>query len=220
MANLAPQFVLPLPMLALQAGQASEFCVNIGFLDHHRIARGDGFDFGAGEGSAINVLDAAQITLSGHHLGDELRLGFQGLPRVGIEGLFRHVAVNLNLRVRVSLAQNPALALLHVRRPPRRIQMMQRDETFLNVGARAHLLRAAEKNPHPPGAHVTAQAVFGRVVVEVLDERHLGCRNAARQPLVPDVFIDRKALAARGRRKVAKDKLCTPIFALPLTCIR
>ena len=134
-----------------------QFGVHLCLLDHERIAGRDGFDFGVGERGGVHVLEAANGHVAGHHLGDELRLRLQRLPHVGVERAFGDVAVNLNVRIRVALAENAAFALLDVGRSPRRVEMMQGDQPLLHVGALTHLLRAAEKNADLACAHVAKQ---------------------------------------------------------------
>jgi hypothetical protein len=80
MAHAAAQFVARLLMFAVEPAETRDLGVNARFLNDQRVARGDGFDFGVGQGGAVHILDAAQVTLARHHLRDELGLGFQGLP--------------------------------------------------------------------------------------------------------------------------------------------
>ena len=221
MANAAAELELGLLMFAVQPAQARDLGVNAGLLDDQRIARGDGLDLGVGERRAVNVLDAAQVALARHHLGDEPGLGLQGLPQVGVEGLLGDVPVDLHLGIRVALAQDAALALLDVRRTPRGVEMMQRDQALLHVGAGAHLLGAAEEDADLAGAHVAEQLQLGGVAVVVLDELDVAGGNAAGQQLVPHVLIDREALAAGRDGQVAEDQLGRALAQRsPARCVR
>ena len=201
------QVGLRLMMLAAQPGEARDFGVDAGLLDDERIAGGDGLDLGVSEGCAIDILDAAQVAFARHHLRDEPRFALQHLPEIGVETLLGHVAMELHFRVRVALAQDAALALFDIGRPPRRIEMMQRDEPFLHVGAGTHLLRAAEENADFAGAHVAKQIELRRVAVVILHELDLGRRHAEFHQLVAHVFINGEALAPGRRGEITEDPL-------------
>ena len=84
-ADLIPQLELCVTVLGLEPCKAGDFSIKSRFLDDERVAGGDGFDFGVGESRAVNVLEAAEVVFAGHHLGDELCLGLQRLPEVGVE---------------------------------------------------------------------------------------------------------------------------------------
>jgi len=71
-------------------------------------------------------------------------LVFERLPHVCVKRTFRDVAVDLNLFIRVALAQYPPFPLLNVPRAPGRIEVMECHKTSLNVGAGAHLFGRTE----------------------------------------------------------------------------
>ena len=202
-AELEPAFL----MFGAQASQPGQLGVHAGLFNDERVAGRDGFDFGEGEGGAVNVLDAPQVALPRHHLPDEADLGFEGLPHIGVEGLFGDIAEDLHLGVGVVLAQDAALALLNVGGTPRGVEVTQGDQALLDVGPRAHLLAAPEKNPHLPGADVLEHLQFGVVAIMVLDELDFGRGDTARDQFVPHVFIDGKPPSAGGNGQIAKDKL-------------
>jgi hypothetical protein len=104
---------------------------------------------------------------------NESRLGFEPLPHISIETALGDETVNLSRAVFVPLAQNAALALFHVSRSPRRIEMVERDQTFLDVCASAQLLRAAKKNSHAPGTDFLEKGQLLRVAVVILDKGDL-----------------------------------------------
>ena len=54
----------------------------------------------------------------------------------------------------IALTKNAAFTLLDIRRTPRCVQMMQRDQPFLHAGSRAHLLCAPEQDANLARAHI------------------------------------------------------------------
>ena len=146
LADAAAGEVLLVDVVLLQDGQPLQFGVGLGERQHRRVARGDGLDLGVGEFLAADVLGAAGGVVAGHHLGDEPGLGLQGLPHIGVERSFGDVAVDRHFLVLVALAEDAAFALLDLGRLPRGVEVMQGDQAFLDVGAGAHLLRAADQH--------------------------------------------------------------------------
>ena len=140
-------------MLAVQPAQPRHLGVDTGLFDDHGISGRDGLHLRVSERRPVNILDAPQVALPGHHLGDEPCLGFERLPHVGVEGFLGDITADLNFGICVSLAENPPLTLFDIRRAPRRIQMMQRNQALLHVGPGAHLLGAAKEDAHPAGAN-------------------------------------------------------------------
>jgi hypothetical protein len=61
--------------------------------------------------------------------------------------LFSHLTIYGHFLVLIALAQDATLPLFDLGRFPRGIEVMQRYQPFLNVGADAHLLRAADETP-------------------------------------------------------------------------
>src|SRR5690606_20380059 len=97
---------------------------------------------------AADVLGTTLSVVAAHHLADEAGLGFQRLPHVGVEAAFGDVAIDGDLLVLVALAENAAIALLDLGWLPGGVEMVQGSQTFLDVGARAHFLRAADQYAH------------------------------------------------------------------------
>ena len=143
-ADAIPHLVEALRVLLLQPRQSHQFGVDRGFLDHERVAGSDRFHLGVSQRCGIHVFGAADGGIAGHHLGDEAAFRFQGLPHVGVEAAFGHVAEDFDVFVLVSLPNDAAFALFDVGRSPRGVEMMQCHEASLDVGAFAHLQCAAE----------------------------------------------------------------------------
>jgi hypothetical protein len=101
---------------------------------------------------------------------DEPGLGFEGLPHIGVERLLGDVTEDLHFRVGVALAQDAALALLDIGGTPRGVEVMQGNQALLDIGPRAHLLRAAKEDADLTGANVAEQLQLGVVALVVLNE--------------------------------------------------
>ena len=133
-------------VVLLQEGEPLQLGVGLGQGQHRRVARRNRLDLGVGEFLAADVLGTAGGVVAGHDLGDEPGLGFQGLPHIGVERSFGDVAVDRHFLVLVALAEDAALALLDLGRLPGGVEVMQGHQAFLDVGAGAHLLRAADQH--------------------------------------------------------------------------
>ena len=174
----AADAILFLGMGRAQPGQPDQLGVHLGFFDDERITRRDGFDLGIGQRGGIHVFKPAHGHIAAHHLGNKLRLGLQRLPHIGVERAFGDVSINLHGGVFVALPENPPLALFHVSRPPRRVQMMQRNQPLLDIGAGTHFLCAAEQNSHFACSNRTEQAQLRVVGIVILNEGDFVFRDA------------------------------------------
>jgi hypothetical protein len=70
--------VLLLGMGGAESGEPHQFSVHLRLFDDERVARGDGLDFGLGQGGRIEVLKPTDGHVAAHDLGDEFGLGLQG----------------------------------------------------------------------------------------------------------------------------------------------
>ena len=168
------------------------------FLNDGRIAGCDRLDLRVGESAAFEILRRANRRFSPHHLLDEAGLCFQRLPHVGIEGPFRNIAVNLNLFIRVSLAQNPPFPLLDIARSPGCIQVMKRDEPSLNIRAGAHLLGRSEQYANSPGIYRIEKKLLGGVRLGIMDECDFARGNTRRDELRTDIIVNIESFADRA----------------------
>ena len=109
-------------------------------------------------------------------------------------------------RILVALAQYPALALLDVAWPPRRVEVVERHKALLYVGAGGHFLRGAKQDADAPGIDRIKQRLLLRVGIGVVDIGDFLGRNAFRNELVADFIVDVE-LVRIGRGEVAEDKL-------------
>ena len=159
------------------------------FLDS-RITGAQRFDLRIGQRRFIHVLAGTHRAFTGHNLRNELLLVFYCLPKVGVKRGLGDIAVDRDFRVHVALTDNAACALLQVTGPPGTIQIMQRDQPVLYVGARAHLGRAAHQYANLTGAHPGKQFLFLDLRVGFMDEGDLFCRDTAFYEFLANVIID------------------------------
>jgi hypothetical protein len=205
-AEIGTDAVLFLGMGGTQPREADQFRVHLGFFNHQRIARCNGLHLGVGQRRGVQIFKPPNRHVATHHLRDELRLRLQRLPHIGVKAALRDVAKNLDDGILVSLPQNPPLALLHVRRSPRRVEMMQGDQPFLHIRPRTHLLRAAEKHTNLARAHITKQRQLGSIRIVILNEGDFVAGNSQPFQLLRRVVIDGETPGLsvwRGRRTQA-----------------
>ena len=135
------------------------------------------------------------VRVAGHHLMDELGLGFHRLPHIGVKAALSDVTINLNCFILIALPQNPAFALFHVGGTPRRVEMMQRNEAFLHIHSCAHFLRATEQNSLFSRLHFLEQGKFFNITVVILNEGDFFGGNAAFHQLGFQVVVNAKLAA-------------------------
>ena len=110
---------------------------------------------------------------------------------------------------------------------------MQRDQPVLDVGPGSHLGGAAHEHAHLTGAHLGEQLLLLDLRIGFMDEGNLLGRYAVGDELFPNVVIDIEGIFLRrfirnegfasalrssrctralGRRNIAEDELCQPVF--------
>ena len=104
-----------------------------------RVTGAERFDLRIVEHGFVHILAGPDRGLAGHDLGDELLLVLQHLPEIAVEGPFRDIAEDLHLRIMVALAEDSSFLLLQVGRLPGAVQMMERNQLVLHVGAGSQL---------------------------------------------------------------------------------
>src|ERR1700722_10958668 len=114
-----------------------------------------------------------------HIVGDKPGLGFQGLPHIRVKRSLSDIAVDRYLLVLIAEAENAALALLDLGGLPGGVEMVQRHQAFLHVGAGAHLGRAADQYSDLAAAYLVEQCLFLGVGVGVSDRGNLLTGDAA-----------------------------------------
>ena len=101
-------------MISLQELQLGNGYIQVHFLLHGRVPGTEGLDLRIGKGGLVNVFGRTDRRLAGHDLPDELLLGFHQMIKVGVEGVLCDVGVDFNLRVLVSLTNDPPFPLLKI----------------------------------------------------------------------------------------------------------
>ena len=141
------------------------------------------------------VFDLA-ANLARPKLVDAAQLLLLDLPHIPVECILGCVSKDLNLEVwqgvrqLVPLADDAPLALLHVGRLPRDVQVMQGDQALLHVRPRAHLLRGSEHDPDRSGVDLLEQRRLLVVRVVVVDESDLAFRDPALNQRGLQVVVD------------------------------
>ena len=116
-------------------------------------------------------------------------LVFENLVAVAVERPLGNVGVYVHLFILVALTYDPALALFHVRRAVRRVQVVQRHKPLLYVRTRAALFRAADEYSYCAAVDFIEQGLLLLVGVRFVDIRYLVGRNAALDELVFQVVV-------------------------------
>jgi hypothetical protein len=147
-ADFPSNVALLVRMNGTELVELADFGVNLDLLDDGRIAGRDRLNLGVRESATVEVLCCPDRRFAAHNLLDKACLGFQRLPHIRVEGALCHIAVDLNLFVRIALSQDSPLTLLDIARAPRRVEVMECHKPSLHVGAGTHLFRGAEKYPH------------------------------------------------------------------------
>ena len=183
-------------VVRLQHPQAGHLHLEVHPLLYERVARGERLQLGVGERRLIHVGRRPHGRLRGHDLPDEALLALDHLVQVRVEGALGHVAVRFDLLVHVPLALDAAEPLLEVGRPPRAVEVVNRDKPSLHVGPRAHLLRRAHEDAHRPGVHPAEERQLLRLGVGVVDEGDLIIGHAPLHELAPQVVVHAEPRAA------------------------
>ena len=147
-------------------------------------------DFGIGKGRIIYIIAGTDRRFGSHDLAYELLLIFQNLPHVRIKRIFSDVTIDFHLLIPVSLPENTSLLLFQVRRLPRAVQMMQGNQSILNIGSCAKFRRRPHQNTHLSSAHLCKQVCFFRFGVVLVNERHFFTGNTSRHQFLPHIIVD------------------------------
>ena len=171
------------------------------------VSGGQRLDVGESHHVGVEVRGLACGALRAHELADEPLLAFHGLVAVRVERAFGHVPVVAHVAVRVALALDAAEALFQVGGTPGAVEVVDRGEAFLHVGAGAELLGASHQHADLAGPDLGEQLLaFGGVVARVVHERDLFGRHAQRHEPVLEVLVGVPS-ARCGRARVAEDEL-------------
>ena len=134
-------------------------------------------------------------------------LALHKLIQIGVEGALGDIAVNVHLRVFITLADDAPLPLLKVGRTPRAVEMVQGDELLLTVGAGAHALGAAQQDTHLTAPHLAEQVFLLYLALGVVDEGDLVFGNSQFQQFRANIIINAECAVILRCAEVAKDHL-------------
>ena len=154
------------------------------------IARCQCLDFGIGQCGIVHIIAGTDRRFRSHDLGNELLFIFQNLPHIRIKRIFRDITIDFHLLIPVSLPKNTSLLLFQVRRLPRAVQMMQGNQSILNIGSCAKFRRRPHQNTHLSSAHLCKQVCFFRFGVVLVNERHFFTGNTSRHQFLPHIIVD------------------------------
>ena len=154
------------------------------------IAGAEGLDLRVGQGGFVYILAGPDWGFAGHDLPDELLLALHQLIEIAVKGVLGDIGVDVHLVILVALPDDPALPLLKVGGPPGTVQVVQRHEFLLDIGARAHLLGGADQHPDLPGAHLAEQLLFLRLCVGAVDIGYFFGWYASGDQLISQVIVD------------------------------
>ncbi len=186
--------------------ELADLGIDTDFLHHERVAGGNGFDFGEGERGVLEIFDTACGDIAAHDLGDEARFDFKQLPHIGVERSGGDVAEDADRFVAIALPQDASLPLLDVPGAPRRIELRERGQPFLDVRACAHLLGAAQQDANAAGIDgIEEQLLFG-VGIGFVNEGDFGIGDTETDEVLAHFVVDVPALRI-GRGEIAEDQL-------------
>ena len=205
------QLVLQPVLLALvirfQHLQPCHVHIQIHFLPDQRISRAERLDLRIGKGLLVHIVTGTNRGLAGHDLADEFLFVLQRLIEIGIEGSLCDVLKHLHLRVLVSLPDDTAIALCHIRRPPAHIQMVDCNQAILHVRPGSHLLGTAEEHSHLPGTDLGKEFFLLRLRVRFMDKGDFRFRYSCRHELRFDIIIDIERSVILGCGQIAEYQL-------------
>ena len=140
----------------------------------------------------VNVLTGTHGRFGCHNLRDEFLLIFNRLPEVSVKRSLRDISVNMDFLVAVALTDDASAALLQIARPPRAVEIMERNKPVLHIHASAHFEGTAHQDAHLSGTHLAEQFLLANLGVCFVDERDLFAWDAHSDQLAANIVVDRK----------------------------
>ena len=177
-------------MIGFQQFQLTDLNIQIHLFLDVGIACCQCLDFGIGQRGIVHIIAGTDRGFRSHDLRNELLLIFQNLPHIRIKRIFSDITIDFHLLIPVSLPENTSLLLFQIRRLPRAIQMMQGNQSILNIGSCAKFRRRPHQDTHLSGTHLCKKlCLFGFRVV-LVNERHFFTGNTSRHQLLPHIIIN------------------------------
>ena len=125
-------------------------------------------------------------------MADEFLLILHCLPQIGVKGSLCDIPIDVYLLVAVSLTNDASTALLQITGTPGTIQVVQGNQSILDVHTGTHFEGAAHQNTHLPSTHFGKKFLFAGFGVGFVNKRNLFLRDAARNQFSANVIVDRK----------------------------
>ena len=154
---------------AWAVGHAFEFRhlgVHACLFHDQRVAGGECLHLAVAEGRFADVVHAGGQARVSPRVTWAMKAGlaFDRSPHEDIEAGLGDVAEHRHVVVEIPLAENPTFSLFDVGRPPRAVEMMERDRSGLDVGSDPHLLGRSDRArpPRPIGTGRTVRPSPGR----------------------------------------------------------
>ena len=177
-------------VVGFQQFQLTDLNIQIHLFLDVGIARCQCLDFGIGQCGIVHIIAGTDRRFGRHDLRNELLLIFQNLPHIRIKRIFSNVTIDFYLLIPVSLPENTSLLLFQIRRLPRAIQMMQGNQSILNIGSCAKFRRRPHQNTNLSSAHLCKKlCLFGFRVI-LVNKCHFFTGNTSRHQLLPHIIIN------------------------------
>ena len=192
--------LLATQMSAFSRLKRAHLALKFSLLDDQGIAGRRSLEFGGFGQRRVDVFRVAYAERARKHLPDEFRLAVQKLPPVRVERPLGDVAIDLDFRVLIALPHDATVALLHVRRLPRRIEVVHRNELALHVRANAHLAGRPDQHAHVAVTNLLEQLRLLVVVLGVVDEGNLVRWDAALDQTVLHILVEVELALKEDRR--------------------
>ena len=164
------------------------------------ISRCQCFDFCIGQRGIVHIIAGTNRRFRGHDLRDELLFIFQNLPHIRIERILCDVTENLHFLVAVSLTKNASFLLFQIRGLPRAVQMMQGDQSVLNVCTSTKFRGRTKQDTHLTGAHLCKQFCLFGFGICLMDKSNLLTGDSLCHQFFPDIIVHIEcSVCFRGR---------------------
>jgi len=140
------------------------------------------------------------------------RTSFTSHPHISVERSFGDVAIDRDFLVFVALAKDAAVALLDLGGFPGGVEVMQRDQAFLDVGAGAHFLGTADQDANRALPYLLEERLFLGVRLGVTDGGDLLAGDALGDQLFDDLLVRRMLPCGGIHAHVGEDHLGPAFF--------
>ena len=158
--------------------------IQIAFFDDKWVAGGQRLDLRIAQGGFVHIIRHADRGFAGHDLSNKFLLVLDELIQISIKCSLGYIAEDLHLLIFVTLTDNSSKPLLKVAGPPGAIQIMQGNQSILDVGSGTHFLCASHENAHLTGSYLRKKLFLFCFRVRCVDKSNLILRDACVQQLL------------------------------------